>query len=114
MRATPGVREGTQAGGVALPLQADVADVQAAQACVDRLEKEWGRLDILVNNAGIIRDDLFIRMEPEAWEGVLNPNLGGAYHFCRAVAYPFMKQRRGRIINISSVAAEYVNPGQTN
>jgi 3-oxoacyl-[acyl-carrier protein] reductase len=108
------VEEVRQAGGTALALQGDVANPATAPACVDRLEKEWGRLDILVNNAGIIRDDLFIRMEPEAWEGVLNTNLGGAYHFCRAVAYAFMKQRRGRIINISSVAAEYVNPGQTN
>ena len=108
------VQEVGQAGGMALALQGDVANPDTAPACVDRLEKEWGRLDILVNNAGIIRDDLFIRMEPEAWESVLKTNLGGVYHFCRAVAYSFMKQRRGRIINISSVAAEYVNQGQTN
>src|SRR5262249_15574267 len=69
---------------------------------------------ILVNNAGIIRDDLFVRMEPEAWQAVLQTNLGGAYNFCRAVAYTLMKQRRGRIINVSSVAAERANPGQTN
>jgi 3-oxoacyl-[acyl-carrier protein] reductase len=103
-----------QAGGMALTLQGDVGNPDTAPACVERLEKEWGRLDILVNNAGIIRDDLFIRMEPEAWKSVLDTNLGGAYHFCRAVAYPFMKQRRGRIINISSVVAERVNQGQTN
>ena len=108
------LEEVRQIGGMALALQGDVGNPDTAPGCVDRLEKEWGRLDILVNNAGIIRDDLFIRMEPEAWEGVLKTNLGGVYHFCRAVAYPFMKQRRGRIINISSVAAEYVNPGQTN
>ena len=108
------VQEVGLAGGMALALQGDVGNADTARACVDRLEKEWGRLDILVNNAGIVRDDLFIRMEPEAWESVLKTNLGGVYHFCRAVAYPFMKQRRGRIINISSVAAEYVNPGQTN
>jgi len=108
------VHEVAQAGGMALALQGDVGNPELAPACVDRLEKEWGRLDILVNNAGIIRDDLFIRMEPDAWDNVLKTNLGGAYHFCRAVAYPFMKQRRGRIINISSVAAEYVNQGQTN
>ncbi len=87
---------------------------RAERHCVERLQKEWGRLDILVNNAGIIRDDLFIRMEPEAWNSVLQTNLGGAYSFCRAVAYTLLKQRRGRIINISSVAAEYVNQGQTN
>ncbi len=108
------VQEVTQAGGTALGLQGDVANPETAPACFERLEKDWARIDILVNNAGIIRDDLFIRMEPEAWANVLNTNLGGVYHFCRAVAYTLMKQRRGRIINISSIAAEHVNQGQTN
>ncbi len=108
------VQEVTQTGGVARALQADVADPAAAQACVEQVEKELGPVDILVNNAGVIQDDLFVRMEPEAWNKVLQTNLGGTYNFCRAVAYTFMKQRRGRIINLSSVAAEHVNPGQTN
>ena len=108
------VEEVVQTGGTALALQADVTDANAAQQCVERVEKEWGRFDILVNNAGIIRDDLFVRMEPDAWQSVLQTNLGGAYNFCRAVAYTLMRQRRGRIINISSVAAEHVNQGQTN
>jgi 3-oxoacyl-[acyl-carrier protein] reductase len=104
----------TQTGGTILALQADVTDAAAAQNCFERLEKEWGRIDILVNNAGVIKDDLFVRLEPEDWNRVLQTNLGGAYNFCRAVAYPMMRQRRGRIINISSVAADHVNPGQTN
>jgi 3-oxoacyl-[acyl-carrier protein] reductase len=104
----------TQAGGTALGIQADVTDGAAAQACVDRLDKEWGGLDILVNNAGIIRDDLFIRLEPEAWTSVLQTNLGGTYNFCKAAAYLMMRRRRGRIINMSSVAADHVNMGQTN
>jgi 3-oxoacyl-[acyl-carrier protein] reductase len=108
------VAEISQAGGTALALQVDVTDSVAVQNCVERIEKEWGRLDILVNNAGIIRDDLLMRMEPEAWQSVLATNLGGTYNFCRAVAYTLFRQRRGRIINISSVAAEYVNLGQTN
>src|SRR2546426_6134301 len=58
------VNEITQASGTVLALQADVTDPEAAQRCAERLDKEWGRIDILVNNAGIIRDDLFIRMEP--------------------------------------------------
>jgi 3-oxoacyl-[acyl-carrier protein] reductase len=62
----------------------------------------------------VIQDDLFVRMEPEAWHKVLGTNLGGTYNFCRAVAYSMMRNRRGRIINISSVAADYVNMGQTN
>jgi 3-oxoacyl-[acyl-carrier protein] reductase len=106
--------EVAQAGGAALALQADVTKAEEAQRCAERVEKEWGRLDILVNNAGIIKDDLFVRLEPEDWQNVLQTNLGGVYNFCRAVAYTFMKQRRGRIINVSSVAAEHVNPGQTN
>src|SRR5262245_34071733 len=81
------VQEIAQAGGMALALQADVTDAAAAQGCAERVEKEWGRLDILVNNAGVIQDDLFVRMEPEAWQRVLQTNLGGTYNFCRAVAY---------------------------
>ncbi|HWY86802.1 MAG TPA: SDR family oxidoreductase, partial [Gemmataceae bacterium] len=63
---------------------------------------------------GIIRDDLFVRLEPEAWNAVLQTNLGGTYNFTRAVAYSMMKQRKGRVINLSSIAAEHTNPGQTN
>src|SRR5438876_2262074 len=102
-----------QTGGAVLALQADVTKGPEAQAAVERVEKEWGRFDILVNNAGVIHDDLFVRLEPEAWDKVLQTNLGGTYDFCRAVAYTLMKQRRGRIINISSVAADHANPGQT-
>src|SRR5262249_34721334 len=106
--------EVSQAGGTVLALQGDVAVADDAQRCVERVEKEGSRLDILGDNAGIIRDDLFVRMEPEAWQSVVQTNLGGAFNFCRAVAYTFMKQRRGRIINVSSIAAEHANPGQTN
>jgi len=109
------LQEITVAGGTALALQADVTDYAAAQACVEKALTEWGRLDILVNNAGIIKDGLFIQMEPDAFNGVVQTNLGGTFNFCRAVAYnPMMKQRFGRIINISSVAADHVNAGQTN
>lgn len=109
------VQEITQKGGTALALQADVADTASVDACVQRVSKELGPIDILVNNAGVIEDDLFIRLEPERWNKVIQTNLGGTYNFCRAVAYEHMlRRRRGRIINISSVAADYVNPGQTN
>ncbi len=107
-------QEVAAADGTALALQADVRNLDEAQRSVERVEKEWGRFDILVNNAGIIRDDLFVRMEPDAWTSVLHTNLGGTYNFCKAVAYIMMKQRRGRIISLSSVAAQHVNPGQTN
>src|SRR5262249_850237 len=86
------VRDRTQAGGTGVALQADGTDSAAAQSCVERVEKEWDRFDVLVNNAGVIQDDLFVRMEPAAWQSVLQTNLGGTYNFCRAVAYTLMKQ----------------------
>ncbi len=104
----------SKTGGTVLALQADVTDADAVQRTVDKVQQDWGRIDILVNNAGVIQDDLFIRLEPEGWKRVLETNLGGVYNFCRAVAYPMMRQRFGRIINMSSIAAEHVNPGQTN
>jgi 3-oxoacyl-[acyl-carrier protein] reductase len=108
------VQEVIQAGGTALALQADVTDGTAAQRCVEQVESQLGPVSVLVNNAGVIHDDLFVRLEPEDWQAVLQTNLGGTYNFCRAIAYPMMKRRQGRIINISSIAAEHVNQGQTN
>jgi 3-oxoacyl-[acyl-carrier protein] reductase len=105
----------TAAGGTAKAIQADVADPAAARRVVDQVLADWGRVDILVNNAGVIRDGLFIRMEPENWTAVLDTNLNGTFYFCRAVADQMaLKQRSGRIINVSSVAADHVNAGQTN
>ena len=102
-------------GGTCQAIQADVAQPDAAQNVVDKVVADWGRIDILVNNAGVIRDGLFVRMEPADWDTVLDTNLGGTFAFCRAVAGQMaLKQRAGRIINISSVAAEHVNAGQTN
>jgi 3-oxoacyl-[acyl-carrier protein] reductase len=103
-----------EVGSNILALQADVTKPEEAQRCVETVEKAWGPVSILVNNAGIIKDDLFVRLEPEAWKAVLETNLGGTYYFTRAVAYSMMKQRKGRIINMSSIAAEHANPGQTN
>jgi 3-oxoacyl-[acyl-carrier protein] reductase len=108
------VEEVKQKHGTAIAVKADVKDAAAAQQCVEQVEKELGPVDILVNNAGVIYDDLFVRMEPEHWSQVLATNLGGTYNFCRAVAYPMMRRRSGRIINVSSIAAEHVNQGQTN
>jgi 3-oxoacyl-[acyl-carrier protein] reductase len=108
------VKEIVAKGGAAVAIQCDVADPAAAQACCERVEKELGPIDILVNNAGVIHDDLFVRLEPEHWNKVIQTNLGGTYNFCRAVAFPMMRRRSGRIINVSSVAATHVNPGQTN
>src|SRR5262249_41797878 len=109
------IAEVTSAGGMCQGIQADVSQPDAAQKVTDQVLADWGRVDILVNNAGVIRDGLFLRMEPADWDAVLDTNLGGTYAFCRAVAAQMaLKQRSGRIINISSVAAEHVNAGQCN
>ena len=100
--------------GTAKAYQCDVTDRVAVEACVKKVEEELGPIDILVNNAGVIKDDLFIRLEPADWDIVLQTNLGGAYNFCKAVAFPMVRRRSGRIINVSSVAASHVNAGQTN
>ena len=102
------------AGGTVMACKADVTKIEDAQRCADDVHKTWGNVDILVNNAGIIHDDLFVRLEPADWDKVLQTNLGGTYNFCKAVAFNMMRNRKGRIINISSVAAEHTNPGQTN
>jgi 3-oxoacyl-[acyl-carrier protein] reductase len=113
--AASAVQEVTEAGGTAQAIQADVGDFASAERVAKQVLDQWGRLDVLVNNAGVIRDGLFVRMTPEDWDLVLTTNLRGTFNFCRAVAeFMVFKQRRGRIINVSSVAAEYVNQGQTN
>src|SRR5262245_50674444 len=89
------VTETSAKGGQALAIQCDVADPAAAQAVAERVEKELGPVDILVNNAGVIHDDLFIRLEPEHWNKVIQTNLGGVYNFSRAVAYSMMRRRAG-------------------
>jgi 3-oxoacyl-[acyl-carrier protein] reductase len=108
------VQEITQAGGKAIGIQCDVADRASVTACVQKVEQELGPVRILVNNAGVIADGLFVRMTPEEWNKVIGTNLGGVFNFCHEVAFGMMQRRAGRIINISSVAADYVNPGQTN
>lgn len=92
----------------------DVSDTEKTQETASAVLKETGRIDILVNNAGVTRDDLLMRMSEEAWDTVLDTNLKGAFSLCKAFTRPFMKQRQGRIINISSVIGLIGNAGQTN
>src|SRR5579883_351487 len=94
--------------------QADVSTSQGAQALVDYAVKELGRLDVLVNNAGITRDGLAMRMSEEDWDAVLDTNLKGAFLCCKAALRPMLKQRGGRIVNVTSVAGLVGNPGQAN
>jgi len=108
------VQEIEAAGGQALAVVMDVGDAEQVKAGFRQGVEKFGRLDILVNNAGITRDGLALRMRPEDWEAVLRTNLTGA-HLCIQQALAVMlRQRHGRIINISSVVAETGNAGQAN
>ena len=101
-------------GGEALLVEGDVSQEASAQAVVKQVVQKWDRIDILVNNAGIHRDRLLLRMSSEDWDQVLNVNLRGAF-LCTKYAMPFMiKQRSGRVVNISSVVGISGNPGQAN
>ncbi len=104
----------SDAGGEAEALSFDVADHGAATGAIADLVKRKGRIDILVNNAGESRDGLLVRMKEEDWDRVIGTNLKGAFNCCRAVAYTMMKQRSGRIINVSSIVALSGNAGQAN
>jgi len=92
----------------------DVADQAAVQKAAAQIFEDFGRVDILVNNAGVTRDGLSMRMSMEDWDTVLNTNLKGAFNFIQAVMRPMIKQRSGRIINISSIAGLIGNAGQAN
>ena len=92
----------------------DVADQDGVQKAAGQILEEFGRVDILVNNAGVTRDGLSMRMPMEDWDTVLNTNLKGAFNFTQALMRPMIKQRSGRIINISSVIGLIGNAGQAN
>jgi 3-oxoacyl-[acyl-carrier protein] reductase len=104
----------SEAGGRGRAARCDVADHAAVEALVAAILQEHGRIDIAVNNAGVARDQLILRMKPEDFDAVIATNLRGAWSVCRAVAKPMVKQRHGRIINLSSVVAEMGNAGQSN
>lgn len=101
-------------GVEAVAVAANVADEAEANALIDAAMDAFGRVDVLVNNAGITRDGLAARMTDEDFDAVVDINLKGTFHCCRAAAKPMMKQRWGRIINMSSVVGVYGNAGQVN
>jgi 3-oxoacyl-[acyl-carrier protein] reductase len=94
--------------------QCNVADTMATDAMVKEVIKTYGRLDILVNNAGITRDNLIMRMSEEDFDAVINANLKGCFNTIKAASRQMLKQRAGRIINISSVSGILGNAGQAN
>jgi 3-oxoacyl-[acyl-carrier protein] reductase len=103
-----------EAGGVAAAVQADVSDETQVEALIKAAQDLYGRLDVLVNNAGTTRDNLIMRMKPEDFDFVLQTNLRSAWLCSKAVVRPMMKNRFGRIINITSVSGVIGQAGQTN
>ena len=113
--AAQAVAEECRALGVeAFAIQGNVAIESEAQALVEETIAKFGRIDILVNNAGITRDNLMMRMTEADFDAVLDTNLKGAFHCMKAVCRPMMKQRSGRIVNISSIVGVRGNAGQAN
>lgn len=108
------VAELTAAGGQAVAMQADVSDFNQASALIKEIKKAFGRLDILVNNAGTTRDNVIMLMKEADWDLVIDTNLKSAWNCSRAAARIMMRQRTGRIINITSVAGISGNAGQSN
>jgi len=108
------VAEIVAAGGKAEARSLDVADRASVDACFDAVLAAHGRLDHLVNNAGVTRDNLLLRMKDEEWQDVLATNLTGVFLCTRAALRPMLKQRAGRIVNVTSVVGLTGNPGQAN
>lgn len=108
------VDEITAAGGQAEAVQCNVSDFQAAGELMDYVVKQYGRVDILVNNAGITRDNLLMKMSEEDFDAVINTNLKGAFNCIKSISRQMLKQKGGRIINISSVSGVMGNAGQAN
>jgi len=101
-------------GGEAIAVQGDVSQPVQAQALIEAAQKAYGRVDILVNNAGTTRDTLILRMSEEDWDVVVDTNLKGTFNCIKAATRPMMRQRYGRIVNVTSVSGLGGNAGQAN
>src|SRR5215467_13147633 len=108
------VKDITAAGGEALAVKMDVADVDQIKSGFKAVLEKFGRLDILVNNAAITRDGLAMRMKPDDWDAVIRTNLTGTHLCIQQALLPMMRARAGRIINLTSVVAQMGNAGQAN
>lgn len=102
------------AGHSAKAFQADAADFAAAESAVNEVIAEWGSIDVIVNNAGVTRDNLMLRMSEEDFDAVVGTNLKSVFNYCKAAYRQMMRQRNGRIVNLSSVVGVMGNAGQTN
>jgi 3-oxoacyl-[acyl-carrier protein] reductase len=101
-------------GGEAIAVQADVAQAESVDALLKQTLETYGRVDILVNNAGITRDNLLLRMKEDDWDAVMNTNLKGVFHCTKQVSRVMIKQKSGKIINMTSVVGVMGNAGQSN
>jgi 3-oxoacyl-[acyl-carrier protein] reductase len=108
------VGEITENGGQAEAIQCNVSEYEKAQELIAEVVKKYGRLDILVNNAGITRDNLIMKMSEDDFDAVISTNLKGAFNCIKHVSRQMLKQKSGRIINISSVSGVMGNAGQAN
>ncbi len=113
-RAEAVVSEIKENGGEAEAIQCNVADFEASETMIKDVLAKYGRVDILVNNAGITKDNLIMRMSEADYDAVLDTNLKGAFNMIRHLSRAFLKQRSGKIINISSVSGVMGNAGQSN
>lgn len=104
----------TEKGGRAEAIQCSVADYEACGAMIEQIIKTCGHLDILVNNAGITKDNLIMKLSEEDFDTVIDTNLKGTFHTIKHVYRPFLKQRSGRIINLTSISGLLGNAGQAN
>ena len=101
-------------GGKAYPLQADISDENSVNELIKSVLEKNKKIDVLVNNAGITKDGILMRMKTDDWQKVLDLNLSGVFYCTRAVSRQMLKQKKGRIINITSVVGLMGNPGQAN
>ncbi|NOY77967.1 MAG: 3-oxoacyl-[acyl-carrier-protein] reductase [Calditrichaeota bacterium] len=101
-------------GGEVLQIQADVSGVDEAKRIISETIEKFGKIDILINNAGITKDNLLIRLKEQDWDSVMAVNLKGTFNCLKAAARPMMRQRSGKIINMSSVVGMMGNAGQVN
>ena len=108
------VNEITANGGMAESMQCSVSDFEKSKEMIDGIVKKYGRLDILVNNAGITKDNLIMKMSEDDFDAVIATNLKGAFNCIKHVSRQMLKQRSGRIINLSSVSGVAGNAGQAN